>query len=167
MENKYKSLGGWMLFWFVYFCLTVVLVVNALLEALGVSELVDYLSYALNNSTIKIVFYARLAMSACVLVLFIWIIVLMLKKTKKALEKIKLALIIGTIMDIVSTVAFVSYLGSVSDRNLFDSEQMINIVGTIVMVAIILTYFNSSKRVAVYFDENYVESIETIEVNID
>jgi Protein of unknown function (DUF2569). len=167
MGKNYKNLGGWLLFWLIYFCLTIVLAFTNLLTLLGESDALELVSRLFPNSIVKLIFYMRIGVMVLVLASFVLIVFLMLKKTKKALANIKLALIVGTIMDIVSAVIYVAYLGSLAKRNYFGTDQMINLVVTIGVVTIALAYFSSSKRVAVYFDENYVEPVETLEVNID
>ena len=167
MNKNYMNLGGWLLFWLIYFCLTIALAFYNLMTLLGESDTLELVSVLFPNSMVKLLFYVRTGSMAIVIASFVWIVFLMSKKTKKALANIKLALIVGAIIDIVSGIIFVAYLGSLAERNYFGIDQILSLVLTIGVVVIALAYFSSSKRVAGYFDENYVVPNETLEENID
>ena len=154
MNKNYMNLGGWLLFWLIYFCLTIALAFYNLMTLLGESDTLELVSVLFPNSMVKLLFYVRTGSMAIVIASFVWIVFLMSKKTKKALANIKLALIVGTIIDIVSGIIFVAYLGSLAKRNYFGIDHILSLVLTIGVVVIALAYFSSSKRVAGYFDEN-------------
>ena len=167
MEKDYKKLGGWLLFWLVYFCLTVVLVINNLMAAMKQLDTFEILNIYYPSSNWALVLYLRIGIVILILISFIVIVVLMLKKTKKSLATIKLILIVSTIVDMGSMIIYLVYFGSLLKTNLFDSDQFLNLGITLGVASIAIAYFCKSKRAAVYFDENYVEPIETLEVIID
>ena len=50
---------------------------------------------------------------------------------------------------------------------MFPSSDVSNIIGALTGFVLWYQYLVKSRRVAVYFDENYVKEVETVEVFID
>lgn len=166
MKKNYKTLGGWLLAFFIFRIIGV---------ALGFKTFTDLLGYRRNyelfasvyGDGLLIAYYLVLLVSAVIIVANFIVVVSVLKKNKKSLALIKKILLISVILDVGSTLLFAGYMTATVGVNMFDSSTIGAIIGAVGGAIVWIAYLNESKRVAVYFDENYIDPEDVIEVQID
>jgi len=166
MKKDYKKLGGWLLGFLIFRAIGILVGFNLLNEAFGAHSMIERASVYYGFGY-KMTYYFLILDAVIVIAGNIAIIVLMFKKNKVALGWIKKILVSITMIDFAISVGAMLYLSSLTSDSVFSLSDILSVIGVLVGLALWYQYLIKSRRVAVYFDENYVEEVETVEVFID
>jgi len=166
MEKNYKKMGGWLLVFLVFRAIAIVANLNLLNQTAGIKTEIEIVA-RYYGSGYMMTYYLVIVDTIISIAGNIGIIILLFKKNKAALRWIKKILVSIVMIDIAIGVGSMLYLSSIVSESVFSSSDVSNIIGALTGLVLWYQYLAKSSRVATYFDENYEESIETIDVIVD
>ena len=161
MDNRYRKLGGWLLAFLVFRVIAIAVAVNLLRESLEVRTQIE-MAGRYYGAGYMASYYSTILDGIILIAGNIGIIVLMFKKNESALGWIKKIFVSITGLDIVIAIGARLYLSTLVSESLFSSSDVSGIGGAVIGLVLWYQYFVKSRRVAIYFDENYEETIDVI-----